>query len=85
MSKEVEDETSREITQSFSFWAKLLVTGDATPDVCQYPSPTSILSRNDHPAWQHLSDTMDVTPPVVELLDGDGRDSVAQPGVVQQL
>lgn len=69
MSKEVEDESTREITQCFSFWAKLHVTGDATPDVCQYPSQTSILSRNGDPAWQHLSNTLDVAPPTVELLD----------------
>ncbi|KAL3806111.1 hypothetical protein ACHAXA_010709 [Cyclostephanos tholiformis] len=70
MSKEVEDEVTREIKQTFSFWAKLLVTGDASPDVCQYPSQTSILSRNGEPAWQHLTSTLDVAPPTVELLDG---------------
>ena len=70
MSKEVEDETSREILQNYSFWAKLLVTGDATPDVCQYPSQSSILSRNGEPAWQPLTDTAEVAPPIVELLDG---------------
>ncbi|KAL7548467.1 hypothetical protein ACHAWF_011748 [Thalassiosira exigua] len=70
MSKEVEDESSHEITQNFSFWAKLLVTGDANPDVCQYPSQTSILSRNGDPAWQPLTNTVNVTPPIVELLDG---------------
>eukprot|EP00581_Thalassiosira_minuscula_P007100 CAMPEP_0183702908 /NCGR_PEP_ID=MMETSP0737-20130205/849_1 /TAXON_ID=385413 /ORGANISM="Thalassiosira miniscula, Strain CCMP1093" /LENGTH=530 /DNA_ID=CAMNT_0025929591 /DNA_START=129 /DNA_END=1721 /DNA_ORIENTATION=- len=69
MSKEVVDETSQEISQNFSFWAKLLVTGDATPDVCQYPSQTSILSRNGDPAWQPLTNTVDVMPPIVELLD----------------
>lgn len=69
MSKEVEDETSHEISQNFSFWAKLLVTGDATPDVCQYPSQTSILSRNGEPAWQPLTNTVDMVPPIVELLD----------------
>ena len=70
MSKEVEDETTHEITQSFSFWAKLLVTGDANSSTCQYPSSTSILSRNGDPAWQHLTNTVNVEPPVVELLDG---------------
>eukprot|EP00584_Thalassiosira_punctigera_P006558 CAMPEP_0172537704 /NCGR_PEP_ID=MMETSP1067-20121228/9259_1 /TAXON_ID=265564 ORGANISM="Thalassiosira punctigera, Strain Tpunct2005C2" /NCGR_SAMPLE_ID=MMETSP1067 /ASSEMBLY_ACC=CAM_ASM_000444 /LENGTH=521 /DNA_ID=CAMNT_0013323059 /DNA_START=115 /DNA_END=1680 /DNA_ORIENTATION=- len=70
MSKEIEDESSHQITQNFSFWAKLLVTGDATPDVCQYPSQSSILSRNGEPAWQPLTNTMDVIPPIVELLDG---------------
>lgn len=49
MSKEVEDEATHEISQLFSFWAKLLVTGDASPDVCRYPSQTSILSRHCKP------------------------------------
>jgi len=70
MSKEVLDETTHEISQRFSFWAKLLVTGDASPDACQYPSPSSILSRNGDPAWQHLTNTLNVEPPVVDLLDG---------------
>lgn len=69
MSKEVLDETTNVITQNFSFWAKLLVTGDATPEICQYPSPTSILSRNGDPAWQQLTSTLDVALPTVELLD----------------
>ncbi|KAL7531136.1 hypothetical protein ACHAXR_003867 [Thalassiosira sp. AJA248-18] len=70
MSKEVEDETSHEIVQNFSFWAKLLVTGDATPDVCQYPSQTSVLARNGETAWQPLTNTVNVATPIVELLDG---------------
>jgi hypothetical protein len=70
MSKEVEDESTRDVRQSFSFWAKLLVTGDASPDECQYPSQTGILSRNGEPAWQHLTSTLDIAPPTVDLLDG---------------
>jgi hypothetical protein len=70
MSKEVEDEVTHEIRQIFSFWSKLMVTGDASPNVCQYPSQTSILSRNGEPAWQPLTSTLDVAPPTVELLDG---------------
>lgn len=69
MSKEMQDDATREITQIFSFWAKLLVTGDAAPDVCQYPSQTSILSRNGNPAWQNLTSTVGVSAPIVELLD----------------
>lgn len=69
MSKEILDETTNEISQNFSFWAKLLVTGDATPEICQYPSQTSILSRNGDPAWQQLTSTLDVALPTVELLD----------------
>ena len=70
LSKEVEDESTRDVKQSFSFWAKLLVTGDASPDECQYPSQTGILSRNGEPAWQHLTSTLDIAPPMVDLLDG---------------
>ena len=70
MSKEVEDETTHEISQNFSFWAKLLVTGDATPNVCQYPSTTGVLSRNGDPAWQCLTNTLNTEVPIVELLDG---------------
>ena len=69
MSKEVEDETTH-ISQTFSFWAKLLVTGDATPNVCQYPSTTGVLSRNGDPAWQCLTNTLNSEVPIVELLDG---------------
>jgi hypothetical protein len=67
MSKEVEDESTHEISQTFAFWAKLMVTGDALPDICRYPSQTTILSRNED-AWQSLSDQIE--PPIVELLDG---------------
>mmetsp|Transcript_51876 Transcript_51876/g.155688 ORF Transcript_51876/g.155688 Transcript_51876/m.155688 type:complete len:471 (-) Transcript_51876:219-1631(-) len=73
ISKEVEtinaESGSPEITQVFSFWAKLMVIGDATPDICRYPSQTSILSRNGDPAWQSLSSTRTIAPPLVELLD----------------
>ena len=70
MSKEVKDKSTRKVKQSFSFRAKLLVTPDASPDMCQYPSKTSILLRNGNPAWQHLTSMLDVAPPMVELLDG---------------
>ncbi|KAL9191009.1 hypothetical protein ACHAXT_000715 [Thalassiosira profunda] len=71
MSKEVEDASGR-ITQHFAFWARLLLTGDAPPNVCQYPSQTSILARDGDPAWQALSNQNadEMPPPVVELLDG---------------
>ena len=68
MSKEIIDETGA-VKQMFSFWAKLMVIGEATPDICCYPSQTSILSRNGEPAWQSLSNTRTTSPPVVELLD----------------
>lgn len=68
MSKEIIDETGT-VKQMFSFWAKLMVIGEATPDICCYPSQTSILSRNGEPAWQSLSSTRSTSPPIVELLD----------------
>lgn len=57
-----------EVTQVFSFWAKLMVIGDASPDVCRYPSQTSILSRHNE-GWQSLSTHRAIRPPIVELLD----------------
>eukprot|EP01082_Thalassiosira_pseudonana_P011969 g10042.t1 g10042 contig4:1112616-1113995(-) len=69
MSKETEDETTHEISQHYSFWGRLMVTGDASPEVCKYPSQTSLLSRNGEPAWSSLTPNNDVAPPIVELLD----------------
>ncbi len=68
MSKEIVDENGK-MKQIFSFWAKLMVIDEATADICRYPSQTSILSRNGDPAWQSLSNTRTMTPPIVELLD----------------
>jgi hypothetical protein len=74
MSKEVEVQNESEfhgveVVQQFDFWAKLMVTGDASPDICRYPSQTSILSRNGDPAWQTLATNPALQPPTVELLD----------------
>ena len=72
MSKEVEVENEAhgvEVVQRFDFWARLMVTGDASPDICRYPSQTSILSRNGDPAWQALSANPNLHQPTVELLD----------------
>lgn len=66
MSKEVEtpvDGSSlgeREVTQQFSFWAKL---------VDEYPSQTSTLTQHLGHAWQPLADTRLTNPPTVELID----------------
>jgi hypothetical protein len=68
MSKEIVDENGK-MKQIFSFWAKLMVIDAATADICRYPSQTSILSRNGDPAWQSLSNTRNMTPPIVELID----------------
>jgi hypothetical protein len=70
MSKEEEDEVTHEVTQSFIFWARLQQqSSDITPEICQYPTQTSLLSRNGNPAWQPLPAMLGVAPPTVELLD----------------
>jgi hypothetical protein len=57
-----------DISQVFCFWAKLMVVGDASPNLCRYPSQTSVLLRHGE-GWQSLSTTLAVEPPIVELLD----------------
>ncbi len=69
MSKETIDERTGNVKQLFSFWSKLMVTGEGTPDIFRYPSQTSILSRNGDPAWQPLTSTINTDPPIVEILD----------------
>lgn len=56
------------VTQTFSYWSKLMVVGDASPDICRYPSQTSILARHNE-GWQTLTTTRATEPPTVELLD----------------
>lgn len=59
-----------EVVQSFSFWAKLIATGVASPELCLYPSQTSILTFDgETEGWQSLSTTRTIQPPVVELLE----------------
>jgi hypothetical protein len=89
MSKEIEIATQdsatelpvSKVSQVYCFWAKLMVAEDASSDICQYPSQSSILGRNDNPGWQPLTLTeMDSNPPVLELLDGgDGHDTFLLP------
>jgi len=58
-----------DITQLFCFYADLMTTGDASPDICQYPSQSSVLARHER-RWQSLSTVQrGVEPPVLELLD----------------
>jgi hypothetical protein len=57
-----------EVVQIFSFWSKLLVIGDASPDVCRYASQSSILERHQE-GWQSLGTTRATQPPTVELFD----------------
>ena len=67
LSKEQYD--NNQVKQVFSFWARLMIVGDAEPELCRYPSMTSVISRNGDPAWQSLSTTRTMVPPIVELLD----------------
>jgi hypothetical protein len=70
---ESEDNSERpvgEISQRFSFWANLMETGNASPEICRYPSQTSILTRHGQAeGWHSLSTTRTIQPPVVELLE----------------
>jgi len=68
MSKEVESENG-EVKQEFSFWAKLMVSGQGTPDIGRYPSQTSILQRDGNEAWLSLAQNQTMQSPIVELLD----------------
>ncbi len=68
MSKEVVNELG-ELKQEYCFWAKLMSMGEVSPEIAKYPSQTSILSRNDQPAWTSLPSTRMMIPPTVELFD----------------
>jgi len=67
MSKEVD--TKDGVRQEFSFWVKVMVAGEGSPELCRYPSQTSIISRNGDPAWLSLSPNRTTAPPTVELID----------------
>jgi len=75
MSKEVETDVAEsstgetEVTHEFSFWAKLMVTDEASIRLCQYPSQSDILTRQNGYAWQPLSGEELPNPPIVELID----------------
>lgn len=56
------------VTQTFSYWSKLMVVGEASPDICRYPSQTAILARHNE-GWQTLTPTRATRTPTVELLD----------------
>eukprot|EP01083_Nonionella_stella_P267621 904109_1 len=68
MSKEVRSEDN-EISQEYSFWAKLMAMGEVSTEISKYPSQTSILSQNGDPAWASLPTTRMLSPPTVELSD----------------
>ena len=57
-----------EVTQTFAFWAKLMAIGDASPDICQYPSQSSVLARHGE-GWLALPVVSNLQLPIVELLD----------------
>ena len=67
MSKEVED--GDVVKQEFSFWAKLMTSEEGPPDICIYPSQTSIQSRNGESCWRPLPSHRTTASPVVEILE----------------
>mmetsp|Transcript_1677 Transcript_1677/g.2397 ORF Transcript_1677/g.2397 Transcript_1677/m.2397 type:complete len:287 (-) Transcript_1677:35-895(-) len=68
MSKEIVNQHGQ-IEQKYTFWSNLMLREDASPHISQYPSQTSVLSRNGDPAWQSLAHTTGlVRPPIVEFL-----------------
>lgn len=73
MSKEVEtistERSVGEVSHMYSYWANLMINGEASEDDCQYPSQTSVLARNGEAAWQALTTIPASQPPTVELLD----------------
>lgn len=68
MSKEVETEDGQ-IKQEFFFWARLMVSGQGNPDICRYPSQTSILQKDGNGAWLPLAENRTMRAPTVELFD----------------
>jgi hypothetical protein len=74
MSKEVvatednEEVRVGDVIQHYSFWSKLMVIGDAKPDICRYPSQSSILATHND-GWLGFMTALTTDPPTVELLD----------------
>lgn len=71
LSKGVEATEARDGVQKvevFSYWAKLMVIEDTSPDICRYPSQSSILARLNE-GWQGLYTTGSMRSPTIELLD----------------
>jgi hypothetical protein len=66
---ETDDVRAGHVDQLFSFWAKLMVLSDASPDTSYYPSQSSVLQLSEEEGWQTLETTPTLEPPVVELLD----------------
>lgn len=57
-----------DVILQYSFWSRLMLIDDASPDMCQYPSPSCILATHGE-GWQVLATTATIDPPTVELLD----------------
>jgi uncharacterized cupin superfamily protein len=61
---------SHTIAPQYNFFARLAMIGDALDDdLCQYPSQSSILQRQGDAGWQSLSNSREIHPPTVELLE----------------
>jgi hypothetical protein len=46
-----------------------MVSGQGTPDICRYPSQTSILQMDGNGAWLPLAENRSMRAPTVELFD----------------
>ena len=72
MSKEVEtiDDNNTQgstVSETFHFWASLMILETATPDASRYPSQSSALTRQGGESWHSLSTA--IRAPTVELMD----------------
>ncbi len=57
-----------DVIRRYSFWSALMLMDDALPDLCQYPSLSSILAAHSQ-GWQLLATAQTIDPPTVELFD----------------
>jgi len=56
---------------TYSFYAPLMLAGNAPPEFCTYPSQTSAL-RHQNQEWGNLIGTLGRQPPTVEIIDTNG-------------
>ena len=54
--------------RTYSFYAPLMLAGNSLPELVQYPSQTSALSRQGE-SWRVLRGTMGMEAPTLEVLD----------------
>ena len=59
----------------FKYWAKLTTTGQASADLCRYPSQSSVLRRRSEDTWHTLPNSNGGEAPQVELLGVSAEDT----------